>query len=288
MGRSFQLLLAVSIIHLPTPAQDDPTIKAALYRLSREASQFWQKAPGFIAREKIDQRIAVFKRKRRSAQATPLSSGSEPVFKTQQISSWYALGTLRASPEAVREFRCIFEIDGRTIQREAAAKAEFARELTSTNDDSREKLLQQFEKDVLPGAAADFGQLLLLFSKSKLDKYSFKLAGESRVGADAAVVIAFEQTGGKQALRILDAGKNLAEKLHGQILVRQSDYLPLRITLNSTREHKKNQIRDEASVDYEVSGGALLPASLLYRRFLNSDLIVESTYRYTSWEPLKR
>jgi hypothetical protein len=288
MGRSFHLLLAFSILHLPTPAQDDPKVKEALYRLSREASQFWQKAPGFIGQERINQRVAVFKRKRGTLEAAPLKEKSQPAFKTQQIVSWYAFGSLRGSPEAVREFRRIYEIDGKPIEREAAAKAALSFEITSKDDGAREKLLKQFEEEVLPGAATDFGQLLLLFSKSKLDKYSFQLAGESRVGADAALVIAFQQVGGNQALRILDGGKKLAEKLQGQILVRQGDYLPLRITLNSTREHKKNQIRDEASVDYEVSAGALLPASLIYRRFVNGDLVVESTYRYVLWEPLKK
>ena len=107
------------------------------------------------------------------------------------------------------------------------------------------------------------------------------------MGADAAMVIAFQQVGGSQALRILDGGKKLAEKLQGNILVRAGDYLPLRIAVISTREHKKNRIRDEASVDYAVSAGALLPASLTYRRYVNGDLLVESTYRYVGWEPRK-
>jgi hypothetical protein len=288
MGRSFHLLLAVSILHLPTPAQDDPKVKEALYRLSREASRFWQTAPGFIGRETVTQRVLTSKRKRHQAEDEPRVDKRKPAFRTQQIVSWYSLGALRASPEALREFRRIYEIDGKPIEREAHAKSTFIAEVAATEDEPRQKLLAEFEREVLPGAATDFGQLLLLFSKSKLDKYAFQLTGESRVGADAALVIDFKQVAGNQALRIQDGGKKLTEKLQGQILAREGDYLPLRIALNSTREHKKNQIRDEAIVDYAVSAGALLPASLTYRRFLNGDLIVESTYRYMSWEPLKK
>jgi hypothetical protein len=288
MGRSFHLLLAVSILHLPTPAQDDPKLKEALYRLSREASQFWQTAPGFVGRETINQRVLTYQRKRGKAEDISPDVKGKPRFKTQQIVSWYAFGSLRGSPEAVREFRRIYEIDGKPIDREAVAKSSFMADIASHEDEAKENLLKQFEKEILPGAATDFGQLVLLFSKTKLDKYSFQLTGESRVGADAALVIDFKQVAGNQALRIQDGGKKLAEKLQGQILAREGDYLPLRIALNSTREHKKNHIRDEAIVDYAVSAGALLPASLTYRRFLNGDLIVESTYRYMSWEPLKK
>src|SRR5205823_3092471 len=147
-----------------------------------------------------------------------------PRFKTQQIVSWYAFGSLRGSPEAVREFRRIFEIDNKPIEREGAAKSSFIADIGSQEDQSKQSLLKQFEKEVLPGAATDFGQVLLLFSKSKLDKYSFQLAGQSRMGADAALVIAFKQVGGNQALRILDGGKKLAEKLQGHLLVREGDY----------------------------------------------------------------
>ena len=288
MGRSFHLLLAVSILHLPTPAQDDPKVKEALYRLSREASQFWQTAPGFIGRETITQRVLTSKRKRHQAEDEPRIDKRKAAFKTQQIVSWYSLGALRASPEALREFRRIYEIDGKRIEREANAKSTFIAEVAASEDEPRQKLLAEFEREVLPGAATDFGQLLLLFSKNKLDKYSFQLTGESRVGADVALVMDFKQVAGNQALRIQDGGKKLTEKLQGQILAREGDYLPLRIALNSTREHKKNLIRDEATVEYAVISGALLPASLTYRRFLNGDLVVESTYRYMSWEPLKK
>lgn len=263
-------------------------MQQALYRLSREASQFWQRAPGFLGRETIHQRVFVNKPKRGHAEDTSPDLKGQPRFKTQQIVSWYGFGSLRGSPEAVREFRRIFEIDGKPIEREGAAKLSFIAEIASHRDEAKENLLKQFEKEVLPGAATDFGQVLLLFSKSKLDQYSFQPAGESRIGADVALVIAFQQVGGDQALRILDGGKKLAEKLQGQVLVRQGDYLPLRISLNSNREHKKNHIRDEASVDYALTGGTLLPASLTYRRYVNNDLLVESTYRYVAWEPLNK
>jgi len=283
MGRSFRLFLAVSILHLPTPAAEDPKVREAEYRLAREASKFWQAAPGFVARETIQQRVLVSHRKRTGA----LDPKHPPEFKSQEIISWYAFSTFHGAPEALREFRRIFEIDGQPVEKEAMARTDFVSDITRGDDDARQRLLDQFEKKTLPGAAADFGQVLLLFTKSNLDKYSFEMAGQSRVGAESALVISFKQVGGSQSLRIVDGTRKVAQRLQGEVLVRQGDYLPLRVNLNSTRQQAKSQIRNEASVDYQVSQGALLPASLTYRRFVNDGLTVESTYRYSGWEPLK-
>ena len=286
MGRNFRLFLrlslALAILHLPTPAQDDPKLQEALYRLARDATTFWQTAPGFIGRETIHQRVLIVHRKRTGA----IDPKRQNESKLQEIVSWYTFGSFRRAPEALREFRRVFEIDAKPVDEEAEAKKELATGMKSRDDDVRQELLKQFEDKTLAGAATDFGQVLLLFTKKNLDKYSFELSAPTRVGADTAMVIAFKQVGGNQALRIVDGRKKVAQKLQGEILVRQGDYLPLRITLNSTRELKNNEIRDEASVDYLVTQGALLPASLTYRRFVNDDLTVESTYRYSSWSAM--
>lgn len=283
MGRSFRLLLAVSILHLPTTAAEDQKVQEAEYRLAREAANFWHTAPGFVARETIHQRVLVVHRKRSGA----LDPKHPPEFKSQEITSWYALSSFRGTPEAVREFRRIFEIDGHSVQTEAMARTDFVLDLTHGDDQSRQKLLNEFEKKTLAGAATDFGQVLLLFTKSNLDKYAFEMTGRSRVGADAALVISFNQVAGKQSLHIVDGSRKVAHKLHGEVLVRENDYLPLRVNLSAARQQSKLHVRDEASVDYLVSQGTLLPASLTYRRFVDDGLTVESTYRYSGWQPLK-
>lgn len=277
-----RMSLALAILHLPTPAEDDPKLQEALYRLVREATNFWQTAPGFIGRETIEQRIVIVHRKRNGA----IDPKRQDESRSREIISWYAFGSFRRSPEALREFRRIVEIDGKAVDKEPAARSMLATQIKSRDDGAREELLKQFEDQTLAGAATDFGQLLLLFTKKNLDKYSFKQTTPSRVGADVAMVIAFQQVGGNQALRIVDGRKKVAQQLQGEILVRQGDYLPLRITLKSTSDVKENKIRDEAGVDYAVAHGALLPAALTYRRFVNDGLVVDSTYRYSGWEPL--
>jgi hypothetical protein len=73
--------------------------------------------------------------------------------------------------------------------------------------------------------------------------------------------------------------------LSGQLWVRESDYQPLRITLTATRQLESEEIRDEASVDYApTAAGAVLPASVTYRRYVDNELKVENVSQYSDWQ----
>jgi hypothetical protein len=245
----------------------------ALYRVSRDAARMWQIAPGFIGREIITQKAQVYRHKRM-------------VTENREVASFYTLGAFKGTPEALREFRETFSIDGKPLQDEAAAREKLAAEMAGGNDESKRELLQTFDEKSLGGSATDFGQIILLFTKPNLDRYTFELAGNNRLGVDNAWIIDYKQQSGTQSLHVSDRGKKLNEKLQGEIWVRQGDNLPLRIVLNSTRSRDKKDIRDEAKVDYTVVSGALLPAALTYRRFVDSELVLESIYRYSDWRQI--
>jgi hypothetical protein len=109
------------------------------------------------------------------------------------------------------------------------------------------------------------------------------------VGADRAMVVDFRQSAGAEALRVSEPGKEIREPLTGQIWIRDPGFVPLRITLNTSRRERSKKIRDEARVDYDFKpDGTILPASVVYRRFVDDELFVEGIYRYTEWEPLSR
>ncbi len=255
-------------------AQQDPRVTDALYRISKEASGLWQTAPHFIGLETLTQKAL-----------TKGKGKLPPGFRTREIVSLYSLGALKGSPEALRELRRIVSVDGNSLDGEKTGRAEFERELASTSDSGKIALLKEFEKTCLAGSATDFGQLILLFTRPNLSKYSFEFAGDARIGVDDAWLIGFKQQTGDESLHISEGGSNRSEKLQGEISVRQGDYLPLRIVLNVTHARGKNEIRDAAKLDYMVVGGALLPAALVYRRFVNGDLAMESIYRYSDWQP---
>jgi hypothetical protein len=283
MRSSFPLLSAALILHLPMFGVQDPRVTEAMYRVSKEASQLWQIAPGFIARETLNQKALA--RKVSHFQVGSISPG-ETRYQTREIVSFYGLGAFKGSPEALREFRETFSLDGAAVEDENKARTHFVELLTHGDNSAKQEAVDKFEKRCVAGSATDFGQLILLFTKLNVNKYAYDFGGDTRLGVDSAWIIQFKQQKGKESLHISDAGKKIDEKLQGEIWVRQGDYLPLRVVLNSTRKNHKNEVRDEAKVDYTVVSGALLPAAIVYRRFLNDELVLESIYRYAGWEAM--
>lgn len=259
-------------------AAEDARVSDALYRISREASGLWQTAPRFLAKEAITQKAAVTQRKR--------GKPATIVLLTREIVSYYSLAALKGAPEALREFRHTFAIDGSSIEDEKWALEEFRSELQSKDDPAKRALIDAFEKRCLSSAATDFGQLLLLFTRPNLQNYDFKLAGETRVGDDNAWRISFTQKAGKESLHLTELGAKRTDKLQGEITVRQGDYLPLRIDLNDSHMRAESEIRDEVKLAYMVVSGGLLPAALVYHRYVNNQLVLESAYRYFGWQPL--
>ncbi len=267
---------------------DDSTLDQALREIARLASTFWHSAPDFMARETLNQKALTLPKRRFRVGASAVEP-PKPEFTHREIVSYYALSSFHAAPEALHEFREIIAVDGRTVTDADRARDKFRETLNAADDKAKKALLAEFEKTSLAVTATDFGQLVLLFTKANLGKYSFESRGSALVGVDRAMVIDFRQSAGGEALRVAEPGKEVREPLAGQIWVRESDHAPLRITLNAGRRKRSERIRDEARVDYEPkSDGTFLPVSVVYRRFVNDDLHVEAIYQYTEWQPVNR
>ena len=73
--------------------------------------------------------------------------------------------------------------------------------------------------------------------------------------------------------------------MQGILWVRKSDGLPLRIQVWVESVTEKRTIRDEATVEYQLSlHGFLTPASVVHRHIMDRQLLTENLYRY---EPFK-
>jgi len=257
-----------------------------LAQISRHASRFWQAASGYFCRETMHQKALILpKRKLRIGR-----KATEPVkaeFKDREIVSYYALGSFRITPEALHEFRQVFLVDGKPVIPEAKALQRFQAVLASNDDRAKTELQEDFQQANLAVAATDFGQLILLFTKGNLGKYIFERDTTALIGADRAMVIKFRQSTGPEALRIGEPGKQVNQPLSGKLWVRESDYQPLRITLTATRHLETEEILDEATVDYApTAAGSVLPASLVYRRYVDGELKVENVSQYSDWQPV--
>jgi hypothetical protein len=282
----FLILSAVALLSPPAAAQD-ALISQALPQIAKQASKFWQNAPAYMAKETLKQRAAV-QPKRKFRMGGGAIDPPKPELKDREIVSFYAISSFRTAPEALHEFRQVVTVDGKPVAAEAGILEKFRATITTADDRPKKALQADFEKTGLTIAATDFGQLILLFTKNNLEKYTFEPKSTGLIGAGRAIVIAFRQNNGEESFRIVEAGKQVNEPLSGELWVRDSDFMPLRMTLNATRRDGHEIIRDEARVDYELkANGMLLPAAVVYRRFRNDELSVENVYEYSDWQPLK-
>ena len=282
----FFILAALALAPSLLPAQDT-LASETLPQIARQASKFWQAASGYLCRETLHQRALTLP-KRRIRIGRKATEPVKPEFKDREIVSFYALAGFRTTPEALHEFRQVFMVDGRPTIPEAKALERFRTILSSRDDRARTELQEDFGQVNLAVAATDFGQLILLFTKANLGKYIFERDAPALIGADRAIVIKFRQSTGQEALRIGEPGKQVKQPLSGKLWVRESDNQPLRITLTATRQLESDEIRDEASVDYAPTAmGAVLPASVVYRRYIDNELKVENVSQYSDWQPVE-
>jgi hypothetical protein len=75
------------------------------------------------------------------------------------------------------------------------------------------------------------------------------------------------------------------QTLTGDLFVRQSDGLPLRVTVVARRTLDQQAWVDEASVEYvQSSHGFLTPVSVAHRRTVDGLLTVENRFRYAPFK----
>jgi hypothetical protein len=266
--------------------EGDTRLNQALVQIAKEASNFWHSAPGFIGQETLTQK-AIVPSKRRLRVGAAATEPYKPEFKDREIVSWYGLSGYQKAPEALREFRRVITVNGKPQDDAAGARAQLRAAMQSGDDRSKRLLAEDFEKVGLSGSALDFGQLVLLFTRANVPKYSFLIADTGLIGAERALVVQFRQRAGKESVHISEGRKTTRAPLEGELWVGEDDYRPLRITLTVVRQEPHDtEVQDDARVDYALAGGANLPASVVYRRFVNGQLTAESNARYDGWRPV--
>lgn len=276
-------LAALLAISFAAAAAQDP-LERVLDRISEQAEVFRSVAPKVISRETLVQR-AMKPRKHRF----PIRIGAAPqnppapVYQTREIVSEYGFAALKSAPGALQEFRQVISVDGRPVASEDKARESLAAGLTSDNDRLRKRMLERFERHGLAGAAADFGQIILLFSRRRLDRYEFRLDGsDQRIGAERVIAVVFKEKPGQGSLLVLERRQAIYQPLEGQISVRERDALPIRVWMRAQRDDHGIMVRDEATVDYvESQHGLIVPVSVVHRQFAGRELRVENVFRYS-------
>ena len=263
-------IAAATLVHA-----DERTRKLAA-RLPEEAALFAREATKYSSEETLTQHAVVDR--------VVVNGIRKEVVKDKVIVSRYGFVSFREAPETLREMRQIESVDGKRAKAERSLKA-VATAVTASDERQKRKLMEDFEKAGLLGVATNLGQLLLLFSGTKVQNYDFSFQSEKFAGADRVMVFSYAQTegGGMTTYRGKDT---MRSKLSGEIWV-DGDYRPLKVTLNSTVEAPdKKMIRQEMEVRYAPTlFPCVLPTYARHRELHDGAVEVVNEYQYAAFRP---
>jgi len=272
-------LLALEIAQDPAPPN---SLSALLSRVAEEAEILGQNAPKSLTQETLEQRSLMPPTRFRPRIGKGAMEPQKPRLVVREMVSEYSVGTLKESDSNnLVEFRQVISVDGRKVQSEEKARHSLSIGMKSPDDRIRKRMLEDLARHGFVDLATGYGIILLAFSKRFQENLDTALTGETQVGADAVWVIGWKQRDPDAG--VLEFRGNLASRhtMHGTLLVRKSDGLPVRI--HAITEHDK--IRDDATVDYVQSAhGFLTPASVVFHHVVDGQLLTENHYRY---EPFK-
>jgi hypothetical protein len=280
------LLLALPI----WPASLDPQLQKILDRVSEEAEVFHQSASRLIASERL------LHRGRKSPPRIRMSTGADPQLNTlgyleREIISEYGFASFKEAPESIREFRQVVSVDGRQVAGLEKARETLTMNIKSDDDRLRKKMLQEFERHAgLVGAATDFGQIILMFRRRALDRYEFTLphGRKDTVGLEKVAVVSYRQKESKDGARVFHGRQMTIIPTRGEIWVRESDLLPLRIIVVIPSIEDKMEVIHTGEADYEQTRfGILLPRAVRYTRKEGGLNMVENFAFYSDYRMFK-
>jgi len=270
-------LLAASLLAL-APCQNvysqGPARKLGLAqilnRIAQQADAFRKTAPGVLAEETLSQKTR------------HVDKAGKVGFVTHEVVSEYAYGGLPDAPTVIHEIRKVISVDGKQVTSVAKARQMMKNGLKSGDDALKKSLLEDFEKHGLHGAVTDFGQVILLFSARHQKDYEFEPGEEKVLGTDRVLVLKYKQVGGTGGVTVFRGKGEEKTALEGELLVRETDGMPLRVTMSAVHSSQDGDIKDTLQVDYADSGlGCVVPVSVLHQEYFKDELMTENLFRYS-------
>ena len=268
---------------IPALRADERTQKL-IDGLSKQADAFQRIAPAILGRETLHHRFLKppprFRPRIGEAAKKPL----QPTWQERDIISEYAFAALGDSRQELHEMRRVIAVEGRIVEDEKQAQDSLAKLVTATDDQRKRLALKQLEKYGLRGAAVDFGQLLLLFSRRDVERYEFTFSSTEQVDGLPVSVFRYKQLDGPEAITVFDGDKLLRLRVEGEVWVRSDTYAPLRITLVATQGESGAGLREEATVQYVMSAyGVLLPSTIEQQELRDGQVTSESKFVYANF-----
>jgi hypothetical protein len=260
-----------------------PPLPHILSRVAEEAEVLQQNIARTVTLETLEQRTLLApSRFRPGAADSRLALEGQTRVQVREVVSQYTVGPIGQSESGnLLEFREVISVNGHRLQSPEAARHALSLDMRSPDDRLRKRILEDLAKNGLVDIATDYAMMLLAFTKRGLEQLKFGASRGGRIGADDALVVDWQQTSAA-AGQLEFRGKRVARlALQGVLWVRKSDGLPLRIQAWTEHTESRISLRDEASIEYTVSGhGFLAPASVVHRHIVDGRLVTENLYRY--------
>ena len=247
-------------------------------RLGAEADAFERTAYRIVGRETLTQIVP---------NGVRIGKDSMEEGETARLHPRDRVRVWLCEPRCARRFdsgvRRVLTIDGLRWKKESRSLHDLARQLKSGDEKAHQRTLETFEEHGLTGFVSDLGQLILLFARGGASRYEFQF---EKFEEDGSAAYSYHQLDGKEALTVF--GETLTpvrQKMHGRVWVQPFTYLPLRISVDSTREYEDEIVTDQSIVAYNRSTfGTLLPERIVHQQHLGKMLLVTDEYEYSAWK----
>jgi hypothetical protein len=272
------LIASIALAQGPTPE----LTRAALTRLEQEANRFERNAHRFVGIETLRQTQPEDTRYGKGPRGTETKLPED----THEIVSEYTYVSTDEPGGSLKEVRLVLTVDGMKWKRGKKDLSQLANQIGNREAKNRAKTMESYEEYGLRGFLSDAGQLILLFARGGMEKHEFRydrIDGAS--GHGPVWVYKYQQIDGGHGLTIYGGKEPIHQRLHGEVWVRPSDGMPVRVTINSNHEVNHIQIRDFTAVDYEMSEwNVLLPSRIDHKQYVDAQLFVIDQFTYTKFK----
>ncbi len=264
------------------PGRADEQMQKMTARVSEEAEAFRKIATQILGTEKLHQSAM-----KPPGRFHPRTGTTPPAaqWKERDLVSEYGFAAIAGESGSIHELRQVVSVDGKKVEESKKAQAALAKAIVASDDERKKDAMKQLEKYGLTGGVTDFGQLILLFGRREIERYEFTFKGVTNIGYDRALVFAYKQLDGPEAMTLVDKHDQIEHlKLEGEIRVRESDFLPLQIILKTHQGDGPIALREEAAVTYAMSPyGAVLPVSVEHRELRGGKVVAENRFSYSDF-----
>lgn len=253
-----------------------------LLRLAEEAEAFGRSAMKVVGQEDLEL-VAAEPPPRfiRRGSAPP-----QPKYRTRHLVSEYGYSMFANDPN-LHELRQVITVDGKTVKARGKLRETLAMGMKGEADRAKKNMLKEFERYGLKETASvDFGQAILMFARRAQENFQFSELRTEFVGPDRVAVVSYQQKDeGAAAVTVFEGKQVVRHKLQGTVHLRQPDGIPLRLTMDASRQEKEVHLAHKATIDYQLSPhGFVLPVAVTYTETVNGKMTLESRAKYSDFK----